>query len=437
MKANAGQLLIIIHLILCANITNGQDTARLWTLADCLEYARNNNITITTQNLNTTIAGEQYLLSRAAVLPDLYGNASQNFSHSNGNNGGKSFGVNGSLGLSSSLALYRGGFLRDDIQQKNLEVESANLSLLERINDITVQVTQNFLVVLMDKESIVYASDLVNTSRAQLQLAQQEFSVGSLSRRELVQARALLAQDQYNLTSAVNNERDDRISLKQILRLSDTTFDIAKPDTIINTGIITPLGETRTAAYALRPEVKNADLGVDIAGWELKKARALAKPSLNLGSGIGTSYNNESSTTIIRQFDNNFYQQAGLTLSVPIFTKRVNRTNINIAKIGVEQAKLDRDNTLTQLDLNIERAYVNVVNAQAQYDAAVTQLSASREVYDIANEELRIGSINRVALIIQRNQYIQALQNYLKAKYNAALAARIYDFYRGIPISID
>lgn len=440
MKAVTRQLLISILLILFTSETNGQDnldTNKLWRLADCIEYARNNNILITTQKLNTSIAGEQYLQAHAAVLPDLYGNANQNFSHTNNNNGGKAININGSLGFSSSLVLYRGGYLKDDIQQKNLQVESANLSIMERINDISVQVTQAFLTVLMDKENIIYYRDLANTSKAQLDRARLMFKVGSLSRKELVQAEAQLAQDQYSLTSVVNNERRDRISLKQLLQLSDTSFDIAKPDTIINAGIIAPLAETKSAAFATRPEIKNADIGVDIADWGLTKARALAKPSLNLSSGIGTSYSNESSSSIIRQFDDNFYQQVGLTLSVPIFTKRVNRTNINIAKIGVEQAKLNRDNTRTVLELDIERAFVNVVNAQGQYEAAVTQLSAAREVYHIANEELRIGSINRVELFVQRNQYIQALQNYLSAKYNAALAVRIYDFYRGIPITMD
>jgi outer membrane protein len=77
------------------------------------------------------------------------------------------------------------------------------------------------------------------------------------------------------------------------------------------------------------------------------------------------------------------------------------------------------------------------VNAQAQYDAALTQVSSAKEVYHIANEEFRIGSIAIVDMIVQRNQYVQALQNYLSAKYNAALAMRIYDFYLGVPITMD
>ena len=440
MNSRARHWGVTIVLLLFTAVVQGQDSssggAGLWHLKDCIVYAEDHNIQINTQKLNTQVAGEQYLLTRAAVLPDLSGSANENLRHPGNNNGGD-IGTNGSLGLNSSLMLYRGGYLKDDIQQKNLEVQSANLSLLTIINDITVQVTQAFLTVLMDKETVVYARDLANTSQEQFRRAQQLFEAGSLSRKGLLQTQAQLAQDQYNLTSAINVERRDRIDLRQVLQLTDTAFDIAIPDTIINSGVVTPMARVKSIALANRPEMKNAEVSIDIARKELDKARASAKPTLNLAGGIGSSYVSDPAASVTRQLDNNFYQQVGLTLLVPIFTKRVNRTNINVARIGVEQTKLNRDNTQTVLELNIERTYVNVVNAQAQYDAALTQVSSAKEVYHIANEEFRIGSIAIVDMIVQRTQYIQALQNYLSAKYNAALAMRIYEFYLGVPITMD
>ncbi|MEJ0104633.1 MAG: TolC family protein [Bacteroidota bacterium] len=46
-------------------------------------------------------------------------------------------------------------------------------------------------------------------------------------------------------------------------------------------------------------------------------------------------------------------------------------------------------------------------NAQAQYDAAQEQLRASEESYKITNDELRLGSINLVDLLQQKNLYVQ------------------------------
>jgi outer membrane protein len=77
-----------------------------------------------------------------------------------------------------------------------------------------------------------------------------------------------------------------------------------------------------------------------------------------------------------------------------------------------------------------------VVNAQGQYDAAVEQLTATKESYRIANEQLKVGAVTTVDYLIQKNLYTQAYQQYVQAKYNAALTIRIYDFYRGVPIKL-
>ena len=139
---------------------------------------------------------------------------------------------------------------------------------------------------------------------------------------------------------------------------------------------------------------------------------------------------------ILKQLDNSFYQQIGLSLSVPIFTRRVVRTNVEKARIQVQQAQLDQKNIKNNLSLQVEQAYVNVVNAQGQYDAAVEQLTATKESYRIANEQLKVGAVTTVDYLIQKNLYTQAYQQYIQAKYNAALTVRIYDFYRGVPIKL-
>jgi outer membrane protein len=84
----------------------------------------------------------------------------------------------------------------------------------------------------------------------------------------------------------------------------------------------------------------------------------------------------------------------------------------------------------------VEQAYINVLNAQSQYDAAVEQLRYTQEAYRIANEQLKIGATNTTEVMVQKNLYIQALQSYIQAKYSSALYIRIYDFYRGVPVTL-
>ncbi len=101
-------------------------------------------------------------------------------------------------------------------------------------------------------------------------------------------------------------------------------LDVAVPDTVLATALVTPLKETQDTAMQIRPEVKNGELGVQVAQYDLKKAKAGYLPVASIGANLATGYSDNRSDAYLKQLDNNFYQQIGLTLSVPIFTKRLN-----------------------------------------------------------------------------------------------------------------
>jgi len=422
----------------------GQDVATktfppTWDLASCLQYAKDNNIQIQSLKLSKQSAEQDKLLAKAAVLPDLYGSASQSFNHYNTatNNSTTKLNYGGSYGVSSNWTLYQGGYLKTDIKQKDLSVQSANFSVLETENDITLNITQAYINILVDKESIIYNKDLVATSTAQLEQAKRQFAAGTVAKKVVAQFEAQLAGDQYNLLASENAERQDKITLKQLLQIPNVeNFDVVKPDTIINNKVTPSLKAVQQFALENRPEIKNATLGIQISDLEVLKAQSGYKPTLTLGTGIGTSYARDPNYNVFNQFNNNFYQQAGFTLSVPIFTRKQNQTNVAKAKIALDQAKLTLENTKTTLSLATESAFLNVQNSNSQFQSASQQLKYNQEVYRIANEELKIGATNVVDFYQQRNLYVQALQTYIQAKYNATLATKIYEFYIGVPIKL-
>ncbi|HJT74564.1 MAG TPA: TolC family protein, partial [Chitinophaga sp.] len=325
---------------------------------------------------------------------------------------------------------------KNDILQKDLLVKIAGLDLATAENDITLQITQAYLNILLARENIVYVKDVVATSSAQVEQQQQFYKVGSVALKDLIQLQAQLANDKYTLVTAENTQRQYVLTLKQLLQLpTETPFDIVTPDTLMANALLTPLREAQQAALATRPEVKSSELNVQAAELDVKKARAGYLPSLAAGAGLGSSYSG-TNTALLRQLDNNFYQQIGLTLSVPIFSRRANRVNEEKAKISVGQAELGLQSTRITLTQSVEQAYLNVQNAQGQYDAALEQMRYAQESYRIANEQLKIGAANTVEVLQQKNLYVQALQAYIQAKYSAALYIRIYDFYRGVPVKL-
>src|SRR6202012_6100376 len=166
------------------------------------------------------------------------------------------------------------------------------------------------------------------------------------------------------------------------------------------------------------------------------KAKTGYLPILTASAELSTGYTNSVNDDYTRQLDNNFFQQVGLNLSIPIFNKRTVKTGVEEAKIEFENSKLSLLGSQTTLALNIEQAYINVINAQAQYDAAVEELRANQETFRVAGEELKVGASDIVDYLQQKTLYTQAFQAYIQAKYNAALSIKIYDFYMGIAVKL-
>lgn len=413
----------------------------IWSLQDCLDYAMKNNIQINSLRLSRMSSEQNLLLSKAARLPNLTGSASMNLTGrktltASGNMPYEGA-LSGNYAVNSGVTLYQGGYLNYDIKQKGLLTQVADLNVAQEINNITILITQAYLNILLARENIVYVKDLVTTSTAQVQQAQQRYDVGSIALKDLASLQSQLAADRYNLVTAENQSRLNKLTLKQLLQLpSAYDFDIFSPDTLVSSHLVVPLQDAQDTALANRPEVKSAELGVNVSSLDLAKARAGFWPTLTAGGALGSSYLRDPGASFFKQLDNNFYQQIGLTLSVPIFTRRANKTNVELSKIEVDQSELTLKDTRTNLSQTVEQAYVNVLNAQGQYDASVEQLRYASESYRIATEQLKVGVANMVDFLQQKNLYVQAFQAYIQAKYNAALTIRIYDFYRGVPVKL-
>ncbi|MPN11985.1 hypothetical protein SDC9_159294 [bioreactor metagenome] len=157
-------------------------------------------------------------------------------------------------------------------------------------------------------------------------------------------------------------------------------------------------------------------------------AQASIKPTLNLVGNISTGYN-FGNGGYLNQLGNNFYLPVGLSLGIPIYNNRIYKTSIEKSKIEIDQAHLNLKNTQLILNQQIEQAYISLQNSVSQYESAQKQFDLNRQSLDIVNAEMKIGSINYVQLQQQRLLYIQALQNYLQAKYSAVLNRQIYEFY--------
>ncbi len=438
-------LAIIIH-----NYANAQFNGNggKWSINDCLRYAIEHNIQVNTLRLNEQSTLQDLMASRAEKIPNLSATVGNTFNNANNNADGNGKLLNqltnsGNYTLNSSILLWNSNFINNSIRQRELLSQSANLSIRQSMNNITLLITQAFLDILLAKENLTYINDLVNTSTARVTQGQMFYDAGSIAKKDLLQLQAQLASDKYLLVQTQNAIRQNILTLKQILQLpTSVEFDISTPDSVSVAPELIPLSEVQQAALNDFPEIKISQLDVNIASLDIARARAGFKPVLTANAALGSGYSDVFTnsvlpkTNLFTQTGNNFYQRLGWTLSIPIFSNRINKTNLEKANIGLRVANLNLQNSELVLSQAVEQAYLNTENAMQSYEAAKQQLESATESYRIVNEQFKLGSANTFDLLQQRNQYVQAVQAFTQAKYSAVLQQKIYEFYMGKPVTL-
>jgi outer membrane protein len=424
------------------------DGPKKWSIEACFLYAIENNIDINTAKLNELNAFQDVNLAKGSRIPNMYGTLNNNFTNGktavSGNvNYENQMVSTGNYSLNSTLILWNGNYVNINIHQKNLVSKTFTLFVEQSKNNLVLLITQNYLSILLEKENLKYITDLVTTSQSRLKQGQQLFEAGSTAKISVLQLQAQLASDEYLKIQTENTIRQNILALKQILQLpTSVSFDIEAPNNLQVAILVAPLETVQNNAIQNFPEIKISAINKEISNLSIIKAKANYLPTLTANAGIGTGYssilNNSiaTSSNYYTQTGNNFYQQIGLTLSIPILTNKINKTNLEKAKIGFKQSDFNFRNTTLILSQQVELAYLNATNAQEAYQSANEQLIAVTESYRILTEEFKLGGINAFDLLQQKNQYVQAIQAFTQSKYTAILQQKIYDFYNGTKIKL-
>ncbi len=150
-----------------------------------------------------------------------------------------------------------------------------------------------------------------------------------------------------------------------------------------------------------------------------------------MSGGLNTGYTNTMGYAFTEQMQRNFSQQGGLSLSIPIFSKRTNVNNVKLAKISLQQNKLDKISAQKTLYSKIETAWQNALSNQAQQNAARKTTENAELSYNLARKKYELGGLTTTELSVSRNTYLNAAQNYLQSKLMAVLYKELLAFYSG------
>ena len=223
---------IILGLLIgisCTLQLTAQSKPTQWDLKSSIDYALKNNIQVQKSKISVSEAKVDLLTAKAARLPSLNGEVSQTLNNSrvaSYNGSYNTYGyATGRFSLSSSMTLWNGGQLSQNIQQKGLQVQLEELTSASTENDITTSITQAYLNILYATETVKIDKQTVELSESELKRSKQLLDAGSIAMNDYAQVETQLSSDKYTLTSDQNTLDQYKLVLKQLLEL-DINDDI-------------------------------------------------------------------------------------------------------------------------------------------------------------------------------------------------------------------
>jgi hypothetical protein len=291
----------------------------------------------------------------------------------------------------------------------------------------------------------LYAADAVRinrstaeASKAQRDRAEEMLRAGSISRVDFAQLQSQYSSDEYQVVVASSTLDNYKLQLKQLLELDimeemNPAVPGVKEENVLKA--LPSKDEVYATALKVMPQIRRGELGVEAAKLEEKSARAGFYPSISLSASIGTGHMSNNDFESGSQIWNRFNENIGLTLSIPIFSNRKNRTAVNKAKIAVDNSYLEWTSLQKELLRDVESAYLDATSAQAQYLSAREKEKYARESYELTSEQFRVGVKNTVELITAQNEYSAAQQQVLQAKYLTLLSIELLNIYQGLSAS--
>lgn len=419
--------------------------SKQWTLRECCDYAVTHNITIKQRQNQCRQQELQLSTAKNQRLPDLSGSVGQNFSFGRGLTADNTYSNTNtsstSFSLGTSVPLFTGFQIPNQIKLNQLNLEAATADLEKAKDDIRMQVAQAYVQILYNIEIADVAHRQVAIDSMQVVRLQAFVDNGKASGAELSQQQASLANSRFTAIQADNNQRLAVLTLTQLLELpTPDGFAVVQPETsaISNLSDIPSPDVIYADALGMKPEVIAQQLRLRATDHSIKIAQAGYMPTLSLSGGLGSNFYTTSkfdSDPFGTQLKNNFSQYIGLNLNIPIFNRFQTRNNVRNARIEQENQQLALDNTKKTLYKEIQQVYYNTLNAQQKERSSRETVRSSNDAFTLMLAKYENGKANITEFNEAKNVYLKAESDRVQAQYELLYQYALINFYQGRELS--
>lgn len=478
-------IMISVFVGLCAAGGMAQST-KVWTLEDCVAYARDNNISLNQSRLNVESAEVDFFQTKTAFAPTISGSLFAGYSFGQRLDQYNLVFVNqrttsANVGVNGSLLLFAGLQNINRLKQAKYALESNKLAVQQSENDLSLNLANAYLQLLFAMDRLAITQGQIQLTQNQYERTKTLYEAGAATRGEMLNIEAQLTREQINMVNAENSIQQTKLSLIQLLNLQENDITIEKLQVELPADAESMLGRSPFEVYMeaanRHPGIQSAEMGVRASEKAVAVSKGAFSPSLFLSASYGTGYSSLSQrvtdtmitvtpvaplvlptyggdtvaipqTPIVsvdfkRETQPLFHQlrmnqntQVGLSLSIPILNGLQNHANLRRAKIQLLNNRLNVDLQRQNLRTLIQTAFNDARAGFVTFQANKKNVEALTEAFQYAEEKFNAGAMNALDYSNAKTQLNNAELETLLSRYEFIYRIKILEFYLGKPLKL-
>ena len=410
--------------------------AKKLTINDAITTAVTKNPDILAAIQQIRLTRGQMIQVRAALLPTVqagssYQVQSEQLANPNASISGYSFGpVNNNqawnVAIQVNQSLWSGWKNQANYSAAQLANDSAFYALRQTIDKVIADTKQLFYNVIFNRALIRVREESVAVLQSQLQDQQSRFEAGTVPRFNVLQAEVALANAIPPVIQARNALRISQFALVKQLGLNYPSDPTLVPVDVIGQLDYNPikldLANAVFSALARNPSLKIQRQNILIGAENLKSAMAGFQPTLNATAGW-QALNVPLASTLDQTVNGWFF---GVTGSWNLFDGLATIGATKAARAALEQSKINYDNSARGVELDVQRAVSNLIEAQEVVDSQKANVVQAVEALRLSRERLDAGAGTQLDVLNAQVSLLQAQTTELEGEYRYITALAEY-----------
>ena len=287
-------------------------------------------------------------------------------------------------------------------------------------HDLLIRVSQAYFDVLTSEDNLELVQAQKKAVSEQLASARRNFEVGTATITGVRDAQARFDLSNAQAITAENELRTKRLALNMVVGLSD-----AKPKRLAkSTALIEPPKEDVNTwvsqAQSQSPSVRQAQLAAEVADFEVDKAMAGHKPTLDAQMTYGRTENLKG--TYVSSYSaaplTTWNPSVGLVLNVPLFAGFSTTYKVKEASALKTKAQSDLENARRMTEQTTRNTYFGLLAGLSQVKAYEAAEASSQSALDANKLGYSVGVNINIDVLNSQSQLYQTKRDLAKARYD-------------------